>query len=231
MKKWLKRISIGFIILIGLVIGAFMVWAQFDYDPSKEAKAYVEQQVGQDYQFGDPESDVGFVFYQGAKVDPGAYSYIGSQLAKNGHFVVIPKLPFNIALLDANAALPIIDANPKIKRWYVMGHSLGGSAASTVLEENSKIKGIIFLASYPIDAIDTPSLTVYGGRDGVLPVTDIEASKKNLRSDAMFHFIKEGNHANFGMYGAQKGDNTSPLTPKAQQDETIEAIESFLSSN
>ncbi|MCT4779574.1 MULTISPECIES: alpha/beta hydrolase [Exiguobacterium] len=230
MKKWLKRISIGLIIGLGMLIAVFMIWAQFDYGPTNEAKQYTGESVGQGYQFGDPGSETGFIFYQGAKVDPAAYSYIGHQLAETGYFVAIPKLPFNIALLDSKAGLSIIEDHPKIKRWYLMGHSLGGSAASTILEDSPKINGMIFLASYPIDAIDTPSLTVYGGRDGVLPVKDIEASKEDVRSDATFHLIKDGNHANFGMYGKQKGDITSPLTAKEQQDETIAVIEEFLSA-
>ena len=228
MKKWLKRISMGVFILLGVLIAAFMIWAQFDYGPTDEAKKYEGESVGQGYKFGDPKSETGFIFYQGAKVDPAAYSYIGQQLAEKGHFVMIPKLPFNIALLNANEGLSIIDDHPDVKRWYLIGHSLGGSAASTILDDSSKFKGIIFLASYPIDAIDTPSLTVYGGRDGVLPVKDIEASKANVRSDATFHLIKDGNHANFGMYGKQKGDNSSLLSAKEQQDETLTVIEAFL---
>jgi dienelactone hydrolase len=228
MKKWINRIGIGLASLLAIIIVVFMVWAQFDYGPTAEAKTYLGEKVGQGYQFGDPKSETGFIFYQGAKVDPAAYSYIGQQLAEKGHFVTIPKLPFNIALLNANEGLSIIDDHPDVKRWYLIGHSLGGSAASTILDESPKIKGIIFLASYPIDAIDTPSLTVYGGRDGVLPVKDIEASKEDVRSDATFHLIKDGNHANFGMYGKQKGDNSSPLSAKEQQDETLTVIEAFL---
>ena len=41
------------------------------------------------------------------------------------------------------------------------------------------------------------------------------------------HMIK-GNHANFGMYGEQKGDNASLITPKAQRDETVKVIEEWL---
>ena len=230
MKRWLKRISISLLILVGILVAAFMIWAQFDYNPTKEAKPYFGESVGQGYQFGDDTSETGFIFYQGAKVDPAAYSYFGHQLAQEGYYVALPKLPFNIALLDSKKGLSIIEEHPKIKQWYLVGHSLGGSAASTILEDSPKIKGMIFLASYPIDVIDTPSLTVYGGRDGVLPVEDIEDSKQDVRSDAVFHLIQDGNHANFGMYGKQKGDNDSPLTPKEQQDETLKVIREFVSA-
>lgn len=226
--KWLKRILAVLVILIIVAFSAFAIWAQFDYGPTEEATTYLGEEIDGDYIYGEGDEEVGFILYQGAKVDPAAYSYIGSQLAGKGHFAVIPQLPFNIALLNSDAGFEIIEQYPEVSTWYLMGHSLGGSAASTIVESNSKIKGIIFLASYPIDAIDVPSLTVYGEIDGVLPVEDIEASQENLRDDAVFHEIKGGNHANFGMYGEQKGDNTSDLTPKEQLDETLSVIEEFV---
>lgn len=226
--KWFKRIVLVLVFLVVLAFSAFAIWAQFDYGPTEEATSYLGEEMDGDYIYGEGDEEVGFILYQGAKVEPAAYSYIGSRLAGKGHFVVIPQLPFNIALLNSDAGLEIIEQYSEVSTWYLIGHSLGGSAASTIVESNSKIKGIIFLASYPIDAIDVPSLTVYGEIDGVLPVEDIEASRENLRDDAVFHEIKGGNHANFGMYGEQKGDNPSELTPKEQLDETLSVIEEFV---
>lgn len=228
MKKWLIRILIALVALIIIGVGAFIIWAQFDYAPTEEASSYSTAPEEKDFVFGKGDEEIGFIFYQGAKVQPEAYSYVGHQLAEDGHFFVIPQLPFNIALLDSNRGLDVIEEYPDITKWYLMGHSLGGSAASTIAEANEKIAGIIFLASYPIDAIDIPSLTVYGEIDGVLPVEDIEASTENLRDDATFHEIEDGNHANFGMYGEQKGDNSSPLTAKEQLDETLAVIREFV---
>lgn len=228
MKKWLIRILIALVAIVIIGVGAFIIWAQFDYGPTEEASSYSTLPDGKDFIFGDGDEEIGFIFYQGAKVQPEAYSYIGHQLAEDGHFVVIPQLPFNIALLDSDRGLDIIEEYQDITTWYLMGHSLGGSAVSTITEANDKIAGIIFLASYPIDAIDVPSLTVYGEIDGVLPVEDIEASKENLRDDAIFYEIEDGNHANFGMYGEQKGDNVSPLSAQEQLDETLEAIREFV---
>lgn len=228
MKKWIIRILLTIVVLLVVLASAFIIWAQFDYGPTEEAVSYSTSPDGNDFIFGDGDEEIGFIFYQGAKVQPEAYSYIGHQLAEDGHFVVIPQLPFNIALLGSDRGSEIIEAYPNITTWYLMGHSLGGSAASTIAETNDKIKGIIFLASYPIDAIDVTSLTVYGEIDGVLPVEDIEASRENLREDAVFYEIEDGNHANFGMYGEQKGDNVSPLSAQEQLDETLEAIREFI---
>ena len=228
MKKWIIRILLSIVVLLVVLASAFAIWAQFDYAPTKEAMSYSLAPDGNDFVFGMGDEEIGFIFYQGAKVQPEAYSYVGHQLAEDGHFVVIPLLLFNIALLDSNRGLYVIDEYPDITKWYLMGHSLGGSAASTIAQASNKIKGIIFLASHPIDAIDVPSLTVYGEIDDVLPVEDIEASRENLSEDAVFYEIKDGNHANFGMYGEQKGDNVSPLSAKEQLDETLSVIREFV---
>lgn len=226
MKKWLIRILIGILALLIVAFAGFVIWAQLDYDATEEGLSYKPE--GREVMWGDGTEEIGFVFYQGAKVRPDAYSYIGDQLAADGHFVAIPQLPFNIALLDSNRAFEYMEDYPEIDTWYLMGHSLGGAAASTIVEENEKIAGIIFLASYPVDSIDVPSLTIYGGQDGLLSAEDIESSRENLRSDAVFHKIEEGNHANFGMYGEQAGDNPSPLSPKEQLDETVMSIKEFI---
>ena len=55
----------------------------------------------------------------------------------------------------------------------------------------------------------------------------IENNKKLMSKNNTMHMIK-GNHANFGMYGEQKGDNASLITPKAQRDETVKVIEEWL---
>jgi hypothetical protein len=71
-------------------------------------------------------------------------------------------------------------------------------------------------------------LSVSGERDGLATPADIEASRENVPDDALFHQIKDGNHANFGMYGPQDGDNDSPLSAKKQLDETIDHIIDWL---
>lgn len=229
MKNWVTRLGLIIVGLLILCTVTFVIWAQFDYQPTREANKYVQEYDGKSYEFGNSTSNVGFILYQGAKVEPGAYSYIGHKLAENGHFVSIPKLPFNIALLNSDVALDIMDDHPSVKRWYLIGHSLGGTAASSIIKEHAeRINGIIFLASYPIEKISIPSLTIYGGKDGVLPASDIIENKKNVSSHAQFYKIPEGNHANFGMYGSQKGDNESTLTPKQQIDSSIETIERFI---
>ncbi|MGN5651308.1 alpha/beta hydrolase [Bacillus sp. Brlt_9] len=233
MKKWIKIIlySLLGILLIGSI--SFFVWSQFTYKPTKEALSLVDDKKDEDYiAFGEKDAKIGVIFYQGAKVEAEAYSYLGEALAKDGHFVVMPKLPLNLAILGINEVDSVIEKYPEVQKWYVAGHSMGGAMISRyAFQHEEKVDGIIFLGSYPADdfsAKSIPMLSIYGEVDALATVEKIENNKKLMSKNNTMHMIKGGNHANFGMYGEQKGDNASLITPKAQQDETVKVIEQWL---
>ena len=71
-------------------------------------------------------------------------------------------------------------------------------------------------------------LSIYGEVDALATLEKIENNKKLMSKNTTMHMIKGGNHAHFGMYGEQKGDNASLITPKAQRDETVKVIEEWL---
>lgn len=234
MKKKLKWIGLGLVGLILVAVIGFLVWTQLTYGPTDEALGYAAEatEVDNRLEFGDPDSEVGIILYPGAKVEKEAYAYYGSRLAEEGVFVAIPSLRLNLGIADIDAAETIIAAHPGIERWIVGGHSLGGSAASGfALENESRVEGVIFLASYPISSMvesELRVLSISGEVDGLATQTDIEASRENVPDDAVFYEIVDGNHANFGMYGPQDGDNDSPLSAKEQLDETIGQILNWL---
>ncbi|HHT7191080.1 TPA: alpha/beta hydrolase [Bacillus cereus] len=233
MKKWMKIVlySLLGIFIMGSI--TFFVWSQFTYKPTKEALSLVDdKQNEENIVFGEKEAKIGIIFYQGAKVEVEAYSYLGEALAKDGHFVVMPKLPLNLAIFGINEVDSVIEKYPEVQKWYVAGHSMGGAMISRyAFQHEEKVNGIIFLGSYPADDFSTkqiPMLSIYGEVDALATVEKIENSKKLMSENTTMHMIKGGNHANFGMYGEQKGDNASLITPKAQRDETVKVIEQWL---
>ncbi|AXO99157.1 alpha/beta hydrolase [Bacillus anthracis] len=233
MKKWIKIIlySLLGILLMGSI--SFFVWSQFSYKPTKEALLLIEDKKGEDHiVFGEKDAKIGVVFYQGAKVEAEAYSYLGEALAKDGHFVVMPKLPLNLAIFGINEVDSVIEQYPEVQKWYVAGHSMGGAMISKyAFQHEDKVDGIIFLGSYPADDFSTksiPMLSIYGEVDALATVEKIENNKKFMSKNTTMHMIKGGNHAHFGMYGEQKGDNASLITPKAQRDETVKVMEEWL---
>ena len=219
------------ILLIGSI--SFFFFFHFSYNPTKEALSLVDEKKDEDYiVFGEKDAKIGVIFYQGAKVEAEAYSYLGEALAKDGHFVVMPKLPLNLAILGINEVDSVIEKYPEVQKWYVAGHSMGGAMISKyAFQHEEKVDGIIFLGSYPADDFSTksiPMLSIYGEVDALATVEKIENNKKLMSKNTTMHMIKGGNHAHFGMYGEQKGDNASLITPKAQRDETVKVMEEWL---
>ncbi|WP_270341782.1 alpha/beta hydrolase [Bacillus mobilis] len=233
MKKWIKitLYSLLGILLIGSI--SFFVWSQFTYKPTKEALSLVEdKKLEENIVFGEKDAKIGVIFYQGAKVEAEAYSYLGEALAKDGHFIVMPKLPLNLAIFGINAVDSVMEQYPEVQKWYVAGHSMGGAMISKyAFQHEDKVDGIIFLGSYPADDFSTksiPMLSIYGEIDALATIEKIENNKKFMSKNTTMHMIKGGNHAHFGMYGEQKGDNASVITAKAQRDETVKVMEEWL---
>lgn len=52
MKKWSIRIIGTIAALLALLVFAFMIWAQFDYDASPQAISYVETATPREVIFG-----------------------------------------------------------------------------------------------------------------------------------------------------------------------------------
>lgn len=177
-------------------------------------------------------STTGIIIYPGGKVEAEAYSITASRLASNGYTTIIVKMPFNLAFFDSNKADDIIAEHPEIKTWVIGGHSLGGVFASDYAVNNQdKIKGVIYLAAYPsADASNATfkAISIRGSLDNLTTEQDIEENKDKFPADTTFITINGGNHYNFGNYGVQEGDNNSTITREQQQEQTVNAILGFL---
>lgn len=57
-------------------------------------------------------SDIGIIFYTGGKVDEVSYTPIMQPLAEFGYETFIPKMPFNLAVFNVDAADAIIEDHP-----------------------------------------------------------------------------------------------------------------------
>jgi len=135
---------------------------------------------------------------------------------------ILVKMPFNLAIFDANAANNIIGQFPEIKNWYIAGHSMGGAMASDYASKHQdKIKGLILLGAYIYGNYPAENaLTVYGSFN-----TSV-AEKINYTENIVV--IEGGNHAQFGNYGKQKGDPDATISSEEQQNIAVEAIKAFL---
>lgn len=242
MKKKVTYFFIGLVAIIMVSFLGFFTWSQQTYEPSQKLYTLMNKKdikYEKDWVIFNSKNNnqVGIVLYPGAKVEPEAYSYFAKQLAKQGYLVAIPNVNFNFALFDSNKAQEIINTHSSIQKWVVGGHSLGGVTASKFAYNHPKeIDGVFFLGSYPDEGTDfsnknLPILSIYGEKDGLSTVEKIEDTKHLLSQKTTMHEIKGGNHGQFGIYGAQKGDSKPSISVKKQQDEMVSVTSTWLKEN
>jgi dienelactone hydrolase len=90
------------------------------------------------------------------------------------------------------------------------------------------VKGLVLWASYPASGNDLSKrgisvVTIRGALDGLVSSAQIEESMRILPTDSVRVEIEGGNHAQFGWYGPQPGDNEATISREAQQERVVEA--------
>ena len=237
-SKWFKIAAIGFLLL---VLGVFYIYTLDYYRAGPLAVSATQEQQHvriqsidkmMVFQPAQSEAEVGLIFYPGGKVDYLSYAPLMQGVAREGYLCALVKMPFNLAVFDTKAADKVMKKYPDISNWYIGGHSLGGAMASVYAGKNpDKLKGIIFLASYPsadLSNTELRMLSVYGSEDGVLNRERFVESKVNAPGDVRYYEVQGGNHAYFGDYGEQKGDDATKITPQKQMAIAIQRILDFL---
>jgi hypothetical protein len=72
-------------------------------------------------------------------------------------------------------------------------------------------------------------VSIYGTRDGLTTLEDIQASTILLPDGTIWVEIEGGNHAQFGYYGPQSGDLEAEITYLEQESMVVEATVATLS--
>lgn len=236
MKKKVLKISLFLVVAIILIssifLGSFFLTS---YKPTSAALSNIDNSVSLNIDDDNlitltPKNtnvETGLIIYPGAKVEPESYIPLADKIAEAGYEVVITPMPLNFAIFDSEAADKAISHFPNIKHWAISGHSLGGVMAAKYASEHSNIDGVIFYASYPQDDAlknsDVEVTSIYGSLDGVADLDKIANSKDLLPSSTDFVELEGGNHAQFGSYGEQSGDNPATISNDEQISEAATA--------
>lgn len=227
-KRKILIITISIALVLAMLIAACAIYLGDYYRADMEAiEAFVpintvEMQTLKDdtIVFMPENATTGFIFYPGGKVEYTAYIPLMKALASEGVFCVLVKMPFHLAVLDINAADGIQEQYTQIEKWYIGGHSLGGSMAASYLADHADdFDGLVLLGAYAtVDLSDTDLnvLSNYGSEDKVMNREKYDENKSNLPSDFTETVIEGGCHAYFGMYGEQDGDGTPTISNKEQ---------------
>lgn len=235
MKNRSKVIRIAvFLVLLIVLLG--MVWNRYasDYYPAKRYDVQTEilEETDDYIIYGDTKSEVGLIFYPGAKVDEAAYAPILDALTEDDICCVAVRMPYHMAIFDINAATAVREDFPDVKEWYIGGHSMGGAMAAVYAAgHEDELAGLILLAAYPTKELEElPVLSVYGSEDGVLNQKKYETAITHAKH-LTERMIEGGNHAGFGNYGEQEGDKSAEILPDEQWQETVDYILTFIREN
>lgn len=240
MKKWKKRLRLLVpVVLLALVIagcyGGYLYVNDY-YRANDRAAAALESDGQVTVSLLDEDTVVfmpeevcaGLIFYPGGKVEYTAYAPLMHALAENGFLCILPHMRFNLAVLDVNAADGYRELFPEVERWYLGGHSLGGSMAAVYAAKHTEeYEGLILLAAYSTVDLTESGLavvSVYGECDQVLNREKYEKYRSRLPEDFSEFVIAGGCHSYFGSYGMQKGDGTPAITAEEQIATTVDYI-------
>lgn len=244
MRKLLQYFLLVTVIALIVASGGFVIWGLNPIRPMPEALAALESDTRVSVTSGswlvyepiDVQPETGFIIYPGGHVDYRAYAPIAHEIAAQGFLAVVVPMPLSLAVLNPDAAADVINAYPQIKNWAVGGHSLGGAmAAGFVHSQPGRVQGLVLWASYPapsnnLNGFDVRVISIYGTLDGLATPDKIAVSEKLLPPDTTWIPIKGGNHAQFGWYGEQAGDNPATISREFQQKQIVQATVDFLGS-
>ena len=231
------KIVITVLLTLTIILVGFVVWAETPPTPMLEAYEALESDsevivTTTNWIVFEPvisSENVGFVIYPGGRVDFRSYAPMAHRIASEGYLVVIVRMPLNLAVFGVNIASDVIKSYSQISSWVIGGHSLGGTMAAQFAHENpSEVNGLVLWAAYPTSGTDLSknnliATTIHGTNDGLVSSSQIEDSMDLLPVSTSRIEIIGGNHAQFGWYGDQSGDNTATISREEQQSQIFNA--------
>lgn len=233
MKKCLKIITIIFLIMIGASLFYFIPYSKAKNLP-KLPKTVTKTQEKEGLFYDGKGKDTLLIIYPGAKVDTKAYEPIAAMLAEDGIDCYIVDMPLHFAFFNSKGADKVMKKHA-YKNYYIAGHSLGGAMAANYVSKDQnwkKFKGIIFLAAYSANDLhntDLKALSIYGSNDGVLNLSKVRSGRKYFKKENYTEkIITGGNHAQFGSYGKQSGDNKAEISARKQWGDTTKMMEKLV---
>ena len=239
-KNWTFRKIIRAIWITGGLL--FTAWLFYSYQAHGVDKKFLENsqttkvEVSNDFFLFTPTSPFKEVllFYPGAMVDPTAYVPLCRKIADNHIKVYLIKMPWRLASKGYNKPKQLHLFSDTTKTYILSGHSQGAKMAAQFAYENPGLldKLILIGSSHPRDIslahTQLPIMKIYGSQDGVADEKSIMNNKAKLPVTTQFIRINGANHAQFGYYGFQLGDNAATISREQQQTETLSAIIEFI---
>ncbi len=239
-KKWTIKKIIKPVWITGGIV--FTLWLFYSYqshgvdEQLLQSNSIVNVDITDNFYLFTPKKDFKevLIFYPGAMVDPKAYVPLCRKIADNDIKVYLIKMPWRLASKGYNKPKELHLLADTTKTYILSGHSQGAKMAAQFVYENQTLidKLILIGTTHPRDIslanIKIPIMKIYGSKDGVADEKSILDNKPKLPTTVKFVKIGGANHAQFGYYGFQLGDNTATINREQQQAETLKNILEFV---
>lgn len=178
----------------------------------------------------DREPVAGVIFYQGASTDVRGYAPTLRRIAAAGYRVVAPRMPMNFSIFAEDKALEVEAAFPGIRRWMLIGHSMGGGAGAAFIHDHPEaVAGFIVWDSFPLesDRLDVwgkPVWHIHRATPDGQPPESFAARRPYFPAEWPWVPLPGGNHMNFGAFvgGAYK-EQWQAVMPRAEQHDRVVA--------
>lgn len=235
-KHSLLKIILAIVLVIAAVTGvSFGIYVSDYYHADETALSLLENpgdvsmiqdRKGNYTVLPQKAGDTGIIFYPGGKVDERAYLPLLKKYAENGITCILVKMPFHLAVFNMNGADGIQKQYPRITKWYLAGHSLGGAMAAVYIADHSAdYEGLILLGAYSTKDLsdsDLKVLLIDGDQDRIINQKQVLKNQDHYPENTYVFTIAGGNHCQFGSYGFQKGDGQASISAKEQWQETVD---------
>lgn len=231
-KATLAALKVIFVLVVFGAVGGY-IWSSDYYRASVTALEALESgEVSErgDIVFDIEGSDKGVIIYPGGKVDEKAYALLAKSISEQGYDAYVAKMPLRLAILGIGRAERIMEENSEVTEWVIIGHSLGGVAASRyIVKDPEGVKGLVLLASYPDEKTDLAAAgikvqSLIGTEDRIVDRAAFGAADVRLGKDYVKVEVPGGNHSYFANYGVQEGDGEATIGYGIQQSLVLKAV-------
>jgi len=235
MRAFLTRaVAVATFVVVTVLFGGWL-WAALAPEEGVAARAAMVSDLAVTVStdgflsFDPGDATTGLVIYPGGRVRPEAYAPVARMVAEAGYLVVVPDMPFHLAVLAPSRADRVMARYPSVETWVIAGHSLGGAMAASFAELSDDVAGLVMWAAYPANSVDLSgrsdlvSTGLVGTLDRVIDAEALAGSVARMPPGYEVLRIEGGNHAQFGDYGAQAGDGEPAIGAREQWSITANA--------
>jgi pimeloyl-ACP methyl ester carboxylesterase len=237
----MRKFFLGLCAVIAVLVFAMAGWLVYSTDKNYAAPAAdALENLVEDSQVsvtsgdwlvmqpGNREPEQGVIIYPGANCDIRGYAPVMRKLAEAGYLVVAVSMPFDLAIFAPSRANEVRDAFPKIQKWALVGHSMGGAMAGAYAHDNpDKISALIMWDGYPPTSktlVDAPFPVTHIHRadeNGAAP-TKFSDQRDLFPSDSKWVGVPGGAHMFFGAFDG--GGYTESRPPTIARDAQHEIV-------